>query len=351
MSDGAVVRSALRVPETHVARAAHPVVDAHNHLGRWLASWVGRDGGWAVDDVGALLALMDAVGVERIVNLDGRTGRELEENLDRYDRAHPGRFTTFCHAPWEALRAARGGTEAIVRSLGASRAAGAGGLKVWKDLGLAVRDGRDALVLPDDPRLHDVWAAAGELGLPVLIHTADPVAFWWPVDERNERLDELRAHPEWSFHGAGVPSWERLLQALETVVASHPQTTFVAAHVASAAEDLGLVSRLLDDHPNLHVDVSARIGELGRQPRAARRLLLRHPDRVLFGTDAFPPERAVYERHFRFLETDDEHFPYGTDPEDPQPQGRWRISGLDLPDDVLRAVYAENARRILGTGR
>jgi predicted TIM-barrel fold metal-dependent hydrolase len=195
-----------------------------------------------------------------------------------------------------------------------------------------------------------VWATAGALGLPVLIHTADPVAFWWPVDERNERWDELQQHPEWSFHGAGVPSWERLIDALEAAVAAHPGTVFVAAHVASAAEDLALVSRLLDDHPNLHVDVSARIGELGRQPRAARRLLLRHPDRVLFGTDAFPPQRAMYERHFRFLETDDEYFPYGTDPDDPHPQGRWRISALDLPDDVLRAVYAGNARRILDSG-
>lgn len=202
-------------------------------------------------------------------------------------------------------------------------------------------------MLPDDPRLHDVWAAAGELGLPVLIHTADPVAFWWPDDARNERRDELARHPEWSFHGSGVPSWERLLAALEHVVAAHPATTFVAAHVASAAEDLAHVRRMLDAYPNLHVDISARIGELGRQPRAARELLLAHPTRVLFGTDAFPPDRATYELHFRFLQTADEYFPYAPDPEDPHPQGAWRVSALHLPDEILRAVYAENARRIL----
>src|SRR3954453_21170408 len=164
--------AAVRLQATRVARSAVPALDAHNHLGRWLSSWVRDDGGWVVEDVGALLAMIDEVNVRAIVNLDGRWGAELEANLDRYDRAHPGRFATFCHADWDRLP----DTAAIVRSLAASRDAGAKGLKVWKDLGLGVRDG-DAYVLPDDPRLHDVWAAAGELGLPVLIHTADPVAF------------------------------------------------------------------------------------------------------------------------------------------------------------------------------
>jgi hypothetical protein len=342
-------RTALRVATTDVARAAVPAVDAHNHLGRWLSDWIGRPGAWAIEDVGALLALMDEVGVETVVNLDGRTGEELEANLDRYDRAHPGRFATFCHAPWDELGPGGGGTDAIVASLRASRAAGARGLKVWKDLGLGIRDASGALVLPDDPRLSDVWDACAELALPVLIHTADPVAFWWPVDEHNERLDELRVHPEWAFGAPGLPSWERLIDALESVVAAHRTTTFVAAHVASCSEDLARVDRMLREHPNLLVDISARIAELGRQPRAARRLLVEHPTRVVFGTDAFPPTRDMYRLHFRFLETDDEHFPYGTDPDDPWPQGRWRISALDLPPDVLPPVYAGNARSVLAT--
>src|SRR4051812_39627942 len=191
---------ALRVARTCIAHPAAPIVDAHNHLGRWLASWVGRGGAWVVDDVGTLLGLMDAWRVEAIVNLDGRWGDELAANLDRYDRAHPGRFATFCHVDWSAEPAA------MAASLRASAAAGAKGLKVWKDLGLGVRDARGALVLPDDPRLAPVWETAGELGLPVLIHTADPVAFWQPLDERNERLEELTAHPEWWFGHAGVPS-------------------------------------------------------------------------------------------------------------------------------------------------
>ncbi|MDW5595341.1 amidohydrolase family protein [Conexibacter stalactiti] len=335
------------MPETHLPRAAVPAIDAHNHLGRWLSSWVGRDGDWAVADVGALLALMERVNVTAIVNLDGRWGAELEANLDRYDRAHPGRFATFCHVPWEELGEGGGGPGALVASLRASHAAGARGLKVWKDLGLSVRDATGALVLPDDPRLRDLWEAAGELDLPVLIHTADPVAFWWPVDERNERFDELSVHPEWAFGAPGLPPYERLIDALEELVAAHPRTTFIAAHMASSAERLARVERMLSAYPNLVVDVSARIAELGRQPRATRRLIERHPTRVLFGSDIFPPRREMYELHWRFVESDDEQFSYSHDPDEPWPQGRWRISALDLPRELLAPFYAANARRVL----
>jgi predicted TIM-barrel fold metal-dependent hydrolase len=199
--------------------------------------------------------------------------------------------------------------------------------------------------MPDDPRLSDVWDAAGELGLPVLIHTADPVAFFDPLDERNERLEELLEHPDWWFGDHGrFPHFARLLDAFEGLVAAHPRTTFVGAHVAGNAEDLGWVERMLDVYPNLSVDIAARIAELGRQPRAAGALLERHPDRVLFGTDEVPPTAEVYATHFRFLETQDEHFPYSG--EEVPPQGRWAISGLELRGAVLEAVYEGNARRV-----
>jgi predicted TIM-barrel fold metal-dependent hydrolase len=253
------------------------------------------------------------------------------------------------HVDWEdALRDAGGG-ERQAAMLGQARDAGAAGVKVWKDLGLWIDDPDGRRVLPDDARLSPVFAAAGELGLPVLIHTADPVAFWDPVDERNERYEELSVHPEWSFAGGGFPSFERLLEALETLVARHPGTTFIAAHVGCYAENLAEVSRLLGAHPNLTIDLSARMAELGRQPRAARALVLRHPDRVLFGTDEFPPSAAAYRRWYRFLETADEHFPYSDDADRPPPQGRWAVSALDLPPDVLERVYRGTARRVLGS--
>jgi predicted TIM-barrel fold metal-dependent hydrolase len=223
--------------------------------------------------------------------------------------------------------------------------AGARGLKVWKDLGLGVTDASERFVLPDDPRLGALWETAGRLGVPVAIHTADPVAFFDPVDQRNERLEELLARPEWSFCDPKYPSFDRLMAALEAVVAAHPATTFIGLHAGCYAEDLGWVSRMLDSYANFHIDIAARIAELGRQPRASRNLMLRHPGRVLFGTDEIPPNRSAYEVYFRFMETPDECFPYS--PEDPPTSGRWRISALDLPAAILRQVYSDNARRLI----
>ncbi|MGV9383786.1 amidohydrolase family protein [Nonomuraea sp. NPDC003707] len=324
------------------ARAATPAVDAHTHLGRWLT-----EGRWAAPDVPALIGLMDSVGLSAMVNLDGRWGAELEANLDRYDRRHPGRFATYCHVDWTALTGPAPG-EQLAASLARSVSAGARGLKVWKDLGLSVRDGDGALVLPDDRRLAPLWEQAAELSVPVAIHVADPVAFFEPVDEHNERLEELLAHPDWSFAAPCHPRFPRLMAALEALVAAHPRTIFIGLHAGCNAEDLAWVSRMLDSHPNFHIDIAARISELGRQPRRTRALVLRHPGRILFGTDQVIQRRATYEIYFRFLETAHEYFPYSV--LEPPPQGRWCISALDLPAEILAGVYSGNARRLLGIG-
>jgi predicted TIM-barrel fold metal-dependent hydrolase len=330
---------AIRRPESVVNRPLVPAVDVHNHLGRWLT------GDWIAPDVPALCDLMDVAGVRTIVNLDGRWGDELRANIDRYDTRYPDRFLTFCHLDWSALQRPDP-TRALVASLEASRAAGARGVKVWKDLGLTVRDDRGDRVMPDDPRLADVFTAAGELGLPVLIHTADPVAFFDPLDERNERLEELGANPDWWFGGPGFPTFDERMESFEAVVAATPGTTFIAAHVG-AAEDLGWVGRMLSTYPNLHVDIGGRLAELGRQPRATRRLVTAHPDRIVFGSDAYPVNLDSYRTYWRFLETDDECFRYSPGDAVP-PQGRWDISAVDLPPGVLAQVYAGNAARLLG---
>ncbi|WP_431895464.1 amidohydrolase family protein [Nonomuraea sp. bgisy101] len=334
--------SQLTVPVNLVDRARVPAVDAHIHLGRWLTD----DGDWMVRDVPALLATMDALNLRGMVNLDGRWGRELAANLERYDAAHPGRFATFCHVDWS--RTAEPGSgfgERLAEQLRASVAEGAAGLKVWKDVGLRRRDHRGELVMLDDERLAPLWAAAGELGVPIALHTADPVAFFQPIDERNERLEQLAARPDWAFSGPEFPRFERLMEAMESMVAAHPATAVIGVHAGCWPENLGWVGGMLERYPNFHIDVAARIAELGRAPRATRELVLRHPDRVLFGTDEIPPDPDVHRIHFRFMETADEAFAHST--EDPPLMGRWSISGLDLPDDVLGQVYAGNALRLV----
>ncbi|MCX7523345.1 amidohydrolase family protein [Microbacterium sp. STN6] len=335
-------RSQLSLPATPVPRSAVPAIDIHNHLGRWLS-----DGEWMIDDVDALLRVMDERNIQAMVNLDGMWDDELRANLDRYDRAHPGRFLTFCQLDWEQL-AEGAGEERLLASLEESAAQGARGVKVWKNLGLRVHDEQGRLVMPDDPRVVRVLGRAGELGLPVLIHTADPKAFFEPVDEKNERLDELLVERDWWFGDTDrFPTFETLLAALRALVLATPGTTYIGAHAGCAAEDLDLVEALIADAPNFTIDIAGRVAELGRQPRRFRRLIEAWPDRVLFGTDIYPITSEQFELHFRFLESTDEAFEYAPGEAVP-PQGRWTVSGLGLDAPELAAIYHDNAARVLG---
>jgi predicted TIM-barrel fold metal-dependent hydrolase len=195
-------------------------------------------------------------------------------------------------------------------------------------------------VAVDDPRLDPLWQTASELKLPVMIHVADPVAFFDPVDNTNERWEELQGHPDWQFTSPPYPPFISILEAFARLVQRHPQTTFIGAHVGCYAENLGWVSDLLTRCPNLYVDISARIGELGRQPYTARRFFQQHAGRILFGLD-MGPHLEAYRIQYRFLETDDEYFNYN--PGEVPGQGRWFVCGLYLPDDVLEKVYYRNA--------
>ena len=329
-------RSMLRVPAHQVDRPRFPVIDAHNHLGSPFA------GDWPGRSPAELEAVLDEAGIEAIVDLDGGQGDAVSREIDHWRT--PGRervivFSGLDYAAW-ADDPAFGETEA--RALRDAAARGARGLKVWKHLGLVATDPRGRVVPVDDARLDTLWATAAELDLPVVIHIADPIAFFEPLDATNERWEELHDHPDWHF--AGSTPFDELLAAFGRLVARHPGTTFVGAHVGCAAEDLGLVGRLLDANPNLNVDIAARLGELGRQPYSTRAFMLRYADRILFGVD-MAPDPAIYRVHYRFLETFDESFDYDAEP--PPSQGRWQIHGVRLPDDVLRKIYAENAARIL----
>ena len=339
-------RSQLVVPATSIARPAVPVIDVHNHLGRWLSS----DGDWIISDVSRLIDVMDTHDVRVIVNLDGMWGPEVTANVERYDSAYPGRFQTFCQLDWERL-ARPGGEAALIASLEDSVDRGARGVKVWKNLGLTVHDADGSTILPDDPRVIAVLTRAGELGLPVLIHTADPKAFFAPADVHNERLDELLEQPDWWFGDADrYPGFDRLLAAHAALVIACPGTQFIGAHAGGAAEDLGLVEALFARAKNYTIDTAGRMAELGRQPRRTKALIEAYPDRVLFGTDIYPAEAEQFELHYRFFESRDEGFDYAPGSPVP-PQGRWSVSALGLDPATLKAVYAGNAERLLGLDR
>ncbi len=336
---------ALRVPSTEVSLPRFPVISAHEHLGPVFG------GDWRNRPVEELLAAMDQVGISTMVDLDGGQGDTLSRQVERYQVPHPDRVIVFAGLDYDAWATEPDFGELEAERLRDSVARGARGLKVWKLLGLRARDVTGRLVAIDDARLDPLWRAVAELRLPVVIHIADPIAFFGPLDATNERAEELALHPDWHFwppmgapDGPGFPGFDELLAAFDRLLGRHAEVTFVGAHVGCASEDLGLVAGMLARHPNLYVDIAARIGELGRQPNTARRFFLDWSDRIVFGTDTAVdvPSCRIY---YRFLETLDDSFEYS--PDAVPPQGRWRISGLGLPDDVLRRVYDENARRVL----
>ena len=352
-------RSMLQVPETKVPRAKFPVIDFHTHLG-FSAKGVagvphGEDRRFAAP-AAELLPVMDRVNLRTMVNLTGGVGSGLKESIARFQTAHPGRFVTFTEPAYSQLTQPdypRRQADDVERA----HAMGARGLKVLKTLGLYLREQvtMGPLVKIDDRRFDPMWEACAARSMPVAIHISDPEAFFLPIDRFNERFEELNAHPDWSFHGRDFPTTRELFDARNRMFARHPKTTFVALHVGNKAEDLGYVSECLDRFPNMHVEIGARVGELGRQPRLARRFFDRYQDRILFGTDAVPhgtqtPQQIfgdeLYAIYFRFLETEDEYFDYAPAPT--PPQGRWRIYGIGLPDAILRKVYADNASRLLG---
>lgn len=333
-------RSKLITEITSLNKPRFPVIDAHNHLGEPFG------GGWDQKPLPELLDLLDEAGVTHYVDLDGGWGEDiLNSHLDLFKAKAPERFQIFGGVDWSQW-VVRGDAfpEWAASRLKVQKDRGAQGLKIWKPFGLHVRDQDGVLVKIDDPRLSPLWEAAGELNLPVMIHVADPVAFFDPVDETNERWEELGAHPDWAFTSPPFPAFMSIMDAFASLLARHAQTTFIGAHVGCYAENLGWVSRQLERCPNFYVDISARIGELGRQPYTARRFFMQHADRILYGSD-MGPNLEAYQISYRFLETDDEYFNYN--PGDLPKQGRWQVCGLYLPDDVLKKVYSENARRIL----
>jgi len=325
--------SMLHAPVHNIDRARFYVIDVHNHVNDAMRIEDHMPPERVVD-------IMDKTNIRTIVILTGMWGQKLQGVLDEMVKRYPGRFMVFTQIDWSKIDDPDFSRK-MVAQLDDAVARGARGLKVLKDLGLGVRDRSGQLISVDDPRLDPVWEECGRLGIPVAIHVSDPEAFFHPVDNTNERYEELNEHPDWSFYGTKFPSKESLLAARDRMFAKHPHTTFVSLHMANWPENLDYVARLLDTLPNVMVEFGAREAELGRQPRRTREFFLKYQDRIMFGTDNEVTEE-MYRNHFRWLETADEYFDYWGYPD----QGRWKIYGMGLPPDVLEKIYHLNAEKM-----
>ena len=291
-----------------------------------------------------LLSLMDKRNLRTLVNLTGGVGSGLADSVRRSSSRIPTGSSSSPSRPTIASpsRSTRRGRPT---SSARAKQAGAKGVKVLKMLGLFLRERVDTgpLMKVDDQRFDPMWEACGALGLPVAIHVSDPTAFFLPIDAHNERYEELQRHPDWSFHGKDYPSNAEILAARDRVLARHPKTTFIGLHVGHASEDLAAASAALDRFPNLHVEIAARIGELGGS--RARRSASSTSTRT--GFSSAPTVRAM--RSIRSTSAssrpNDEYFDYSPGPV--PSQGRWKIYGLGLSDQILKKVYAQNAERLL----
>jgi predicted TIM-barrel fold metal-dependent hydrolase len=331
---------------TPLNRAAFAVVDVHTHFWVRLRHDADQLTGW--------VELMDRNNIAVCISLDGQLGHQLEEHIRYLWTDHKDRFVIFANIDFQGKgKADRPETwdcnqpefaRQIAQQLAAAKELGISGLKVFKSFGLQYRNADGTLTQIDDPRFDPIWQACGELGLPVIIHTADPSAFFDPITPANERYEELKRRPEWHFPADRFPRRADLHAARNRMFARHAKTTFIAAHFGNDAEDLEEAVQLLENHPNVVLDIASRISELGRQPYSARDFLVQYQDRVLFGTDGPWPEQRLHS-YWRFLETRDEYFPYSEKPI--PPQGLWRIYGVYLPEDVLKKIYHANASRLI----
>ena len=322
-------KSTLVVPEHKPARAKYPFVDVHNHQDRDMSA----------AEAAQLVADMDRINLRVMVNLSGGQGAEFEKGYRNIAERYPGRFIVFANPDYAGIEKPGWGAAAAAQ-LERDYKAGARGLKIFKNLGLTVTDASGKRVPVDDPRLDTVWEKCGELGIPVLIHTAEPRSFFDPQDKYNERWLELKQFPQRARPPDKFSPWEQLIAEQHHMFEKHPKTKYIDAHLGWLGGDLARLGKLFDRLPNVYTEIGAVLAELGRQPRFARDWFIKYQDRVMFGKDTWAADEYLV--YFRVLETDDEYFDYYR-----KRHAFWKMYGLALPEDVLKKLYYKNALKVI----
>ncbi|WP_261374938.1 amidohydrolase family protein [Maribacter sp. MAR_2009_72] len=320
--------STLVIPGKEIKTAKFPFIDVHSHQ---------RD--MSVQALTALVKDMNAMNEAIMVNLSGRSGESLKDKVDNINKSYPNRFVVFANVDFEGAKDLEWGKKAAAQ-LELDIKNGAKGLKIFKSLGLRNKDADGNRLAIDDYRLNPIWEKCAEMGVPVLIHAADPKSFWDEMNAENERWLELKTHPRRKRSDRDPAPFEQIIQEQHNVFKKHPKTKFINAHMGWHANNLEKLGELLDAMPNMNVGISAVIAELGRQPQHARAFFIKYQDRILFGKDSWKPEE--FPTYFRVLESNDEYFPYYK-----KYHAFWAMYGLDLPDDVLKKVYYKNALNLI----
>src|SRR5499426_2681781 len=321
-------KSTMVVPEHKIPQAKFPMIDIHSHHSDLSPAYVDK-----------LIKEMDSINLRVIVNLSGGTGERLKQTVAAMKGRYPDRFVVFANMSFNDLDEPGYGKRAAAR-LEQDVRNGAQGLKIFKNFGMDLKYANGGRVHVDDPEFDPVWEKCAELKIPVLIHVAEPSAFFDPWDYRNERWEELREFPQRARPPSKYPPFETLVAERDRMFAKHPRTNFIAAHLAFHGNDLERLGKLFDSHPNVYVDIAAVLAELGRQPYSAHDFLVKYQDRVLMGKDIYDVNE--YKWYFRALETRDEYFEYYR-----KRHAFWRIYGFQVPDEVLKKIYYGNAMKLV----
>ena len=330
--------STLRVSENQIKNSKYPFIDVHSH--HW---------NMAVQDLSGLVEEMDDLNMKFMINLSGSgyatfLGKQslmdlnLSKSLKNVKENFPSRFGVFVNLDLKKIDD-KDFASSSVKILQNAVKDGAIGLKIYKDLGLTLKDSKGIRVKVDDKRLSPIWNACAELNIPVLIHSGEPSPFFDPIDKYNERWLHARQKPRSFRPPEKYPSFDTVMKEQYNMFKNHSNTTFINAHMGWMANDLDKLEKHLDSLPNVYTEIGAVIGELGRQPRRARQFFIDYQDRVMFGKDTY--KKSEFDVYFRVLETNDEYFDYYR-----KRHGLWKMYGLNLPDEVLKKLYFKNALKL-----
>ena len=330
--------STLKVSENPIKNSKYPFIDVHSH--HW---------NMAVQDLSGIVEEMDDLNMKFMINLSGSgyatfLGKQslmdlnLSKSLKNVKENFPSRFGVFVNLDLKKIDNKDFASNSV-KILQNAVKDGAIGLKIYKDLGLTLKDSKGVRVKVDDKRLSPIWNACGELNIPVLIHSGEPSPFFDPIDKYNERWLHARQKPN-SFRPSNrYPSFDTVMKEQYNMFKNHSNTTFINAHMGWMANDLDKLEKHLDSLPNVYTEIGAVIGELGRQPRRARQFFIDYQDRIMFGKDTY--KKSEFDVYFRVLETNDEYFDYYR-----KRHGLWKMYGLNLPDEVLKKLYFKNALKL-----
>ena len=287
-------QSVYKTPQTVVSKARFAAIDMHAHVYARTPEQVDE---W--------VRTMDEVGLEKSIVMTQATGAEFDKIHALYAK-YPDRFEVWCGFDYTGYDKPGFGP-AAVKELERCYKAGARGVGELGDKGKGLFYCKPPAwgMHLDDSRMDPLLKKCAELKLPINIHVADPYWMYLTMDARNAGLMHTY---KWRLDNQpGIVGHEGMIEILDRAVGRHPRTTFIACHFANCCYDLNRLAELLDKHPNLYADISARYAETAAIPRFVGQFYAKYQDRLVYGTDMHRGAE-VYRFTFRVLESADEHF-------------------------------------------